>query len=563
VSHQERLHFIADFNVETLARYVAHTAVPGAEVTSAPFGQVMQTLASGSPGDDWTTVVWTQPESVAATFARAVRFEDADGDAAVDEVKRFAEAVGRYAAGARAVFVPTWTLPPWHRGYGMLDFKPGTGIAHLLARMNLALADALASHANVFLLNAARWIDAVGSRGWSEKLWYATKSPFSPALLEQAAWDIAAAIAGLRGRSRRLIILDLDDLLWGGIVGEVGWQGLNLGGHDHAGEAYADFQRALKALTRRGIQLAIVSKNEEATALDAIDRHPEMQLRRADFAGWRINWNDKAQNVAELLAEIGLGAESAVFIDDSAIERARVEGAVPGILVPEWPADPTRFRETLASLRCFDSPFLTTEDRARTAMYAADRERRATFAAGSDLQSWLASLDVTITVEPLTDANLDRAAQLFNKTNQMNMATRRLSQSELMAWASAPNHAVLTIRVADRFGDSGLTGIIGLAFDGARAQLVDFLLSCRVMGRSVEDTMLHLAVAQSRARGATELVAEFKPTARNSPCLDFLRRSGLRAAGDTLFTWDTAQPFERPRWITLRDHAGAVTAGDR
>src|SRR5438093_1250773 len=172
--------------------------------------------------------------------------------------------------------------------YGPLDFRPGLGIAHLLARMNLALSDALRDEPNVFVLDAARWIASVGPRAWSDKLWFATKSPFTAAVFEQAASDLAAAIAGLNGGARRLVILDLDDVLWGGIVGEVGWQGLNLGGHDPAGEAFADFPRALKGRTRRGIQLAIASRNDEAVALEAIDRHPEKALRRADFAGWKL-----------------------------------------------------------------------------------------------------------------------------------------------------------------------------------------------------------------------------------------------------------------------------------
>ena len=227
-------------------------------------------------------------------------------------------------------------------------------------------------------------------------------------------------------------MLDLDNVLWGGVVGEVGWTGINLGGHDHVGEAFADFQRALKALAARGVQLALVSRNDEATALEAIDRHPEMQLRREDFAGWRINWEDKAQNIAGLLAELNLGDESAVFIDDSAIERERVRTAIPEVLVPEWPDDPARFREALGSLRCFDSPFLTEEDRRRTAMSAAERSRRCRVStAVASVEDWLQSLDISVTVEMLSDGNLDRAVQLFNKTNQMNLATRRLSKPEL------------------------------------------------------------------------------------------------------------------------------------
>jgi FkbH-like protein len=555
------LYFLADFNIETLARLVGNSVLPGTETRMAPAAPVMVQLASGSPGPEWSAVVWSQPDSSIASFRGAVTCEETDADRAIEETREYAAAIGRFARGTRATFVPTWVLPPWHRGYGPLDFRPGLGIAHLLARMNLALSDALGDEPNVFVLDAARWIASVGPRAWSDKLWFATKSPFTAVVFEQAASDLAAAIAGLNGSTRRLVILDLDDVLWGGIVGEVGWQGLNLGGHDPAGEAFADFQRALKGLTRRGIQLAIASRNDEAVALEAIDRHPEMALRRADFAGWKINWTDKAQNVVDLLAEIGLGAESAVFIDDTASERARVGSAVPGVFVPEWPGDPSKYREALASLRCFDVPFITREDRARTGMYAAERTRRTSLSAAGGLGAWLESLDVVVTVESLTRATLDRATQLFNKTNQMNLATRRLANTELMAWAAADDHSVLTFRVADRFGDSGLTGLVGLAFEGPRARLVDFVLSCRVMGRSVEETLLHVAAAHARARGAAELVAEFRPTSRNAPCLEFFRRSGFRAESDGRFVWSVSDHYERPQWVTLRDHADVTRTG--
>jgi len=292
-----------------------------------------------------------------------------------------------------------------------------------------------------------------------------------------------------------------------------------------------------------------------------------MQLRRADFAAWRINWEDKARNVAELLDELNLGAESAVFIDDSAIERARVRDAVPGILVPEWPDDPTRFREALSSLRCFDSPFLTAEDRGRSTMFAAERARRSGLATAANLEDWLHTLDIKLSVEPLGDVNLDRATQLFNKTNQMTIATRRLTKPELEAWAATPAHAMLTFRVADRFGDSGLTGIVGLRFDGPGgpgstvAHLVDFLWSCRVAGRNVEDAMLHVAVAHCRAQRASTLRVEVMPTARNKPCVDFFRRSGLRPVADNVFEWDTSRPYRCPPWVTVTNDAGVLRQG--
>jgi len=547
----EQIYFVADFNVETFARLVTNTALPGSMARIAPAGPVVAALAAGAPGTDWISVVWTRPESVVQQFQRAIAFDQVDVDAALEETRDFAAATARFARSTRATFVLSWVLPPWHRGYGPLEMRPGIGIGSLVARMNLTLAEQLGGESNVFVLDPARWMASVGGRGWSEKQWYAAKSPFSAMLLEAAALDLAAAIAGIEGTSRRLVILDLDDVLWGGAVGETGWEGLKLGGHDYIGEAFVGFQRALKGLTRRGIQLAIVSKNDEATVLDALDSHPEMILRRTDFAGWRINWRDKAENVAAVLAEIGLGAESAVFIDDSAVERARVAAAVPGILVPEWPLDPTAFRETLGSLRCFDSVSLTSEDRARTAMYSAERARAASASAAASLDEWMASLEVRVSVEPLAKRNLERAAQLFNKTNQMNLSTRRLTADELMRWSDEEMRTVLTLRVADRFGDSGLTGMIGIERSGTAAVLVDFLLSCRVMGRGVERTMLHVAVAQARALGATELRAEYQPTARNRPCLEFFRSAGLRYDGDRTFGWDLTLPFEKPAYVAV------------
>ena len=568
MSQPDRLHFIADFNIETLARYLANTALVGCETSVAAAGPVMGSLAAGPPGEapsEWAAVVWTRPEAVIDNFRRALAFEAFDQDEAQEEVRTYAAAIARLAGRTRYVLLPTWVVAPFERGWGLVDYRAGTGVAQLLARMNLTLADALRDQPSVFLLDAGRWLAAAGSRGWSQKLWYAAKSPFTPAIIEQAGADIAAAVDGLAGRARRLVILDLDDVLWGGLVGEAGPAGLNLGGHDHVGEAFVDFQRALKRLTARGVQLAIVSKNDETAAFEAIDGHPEMQLRRRDFAAWRINWNDKAQNVADVLDELNLGAESAVFIDDSAIERARVREAVPGIMVPDWPDDPARFREALASLRGFDSPFLTAEDRGRTAMFAAERARRSGLAAAANLEDWLRTLDITLRVEPLHEINLDRATQLFNKTNQMTIATRRLTKAELEAWAAAPGQSMLTFRVADRFGDSGLTGILGLSFEGPGgrdATLVDFLWSCRVAGRNVEDAMLHVAIAQCRARRASTLRVEVTPTSRNKPCVDFFQRSGLRAAGDHVFVWDVAQPYPCPGWVTVTDEAGVVTTAD-
>jgi len=372
-------------------------------------------------------------------------------------------------------------------------------------------------------------------------------------VFREAAKDIKAALRGIYGQSRKLVVLDLDDTLWGGIVGDDGWQNLQLGGHDATGEAFVDFQRMLKALTRRGVLLGVVSKNTESVAIEAIESHPEMVLKLEDFAGWRINWDDKARNIAELTEELNLGLQSVVFIDDNPIERSRVRAALPEVLVPEWPTDKTQYVGALLALDCFEPPRLSNEDRERAKMYATERTRQALKANVSSVDDWLSSLETEVTVESLSSANVKRAAQLLNKTNQLNLRTRRMTEAELLAWAEAEDHRVWTISVRDRFGASGLTGILGLAVNGSSTSVSveDFVLSCRVMGRRVEEVMLAVAARHARGLGAKSLVATYEETPKNRPCLEFFQRSGMPSTDGREFRLSLDAEVDMPKLVTV------------
>jgi FkbH-like protein len=429
--------------------------------------------------------------------------------------------------------------------------KPGIGAADALIRMNLRLAEKLAGIPGVFVLDANRWT-VLNRDDQSRKLWYLAKIPFSREVFSAAAKDIRAAWNGLIGQSRKLILLDLDDTLWGGLVGEDGWEKLNLGGHDPLGESFLDFQRLLKSMIPRGIILGILSKNEEKVALEAIDRHPEMVLRRGDFAGWRINWRDKVENLAELVVELNLGLNSVVFIDDSPVERGRVRAAFPDVLVPDWPADKMAYVSALLALDCFEPPSLNETDARRSALYAVERARRDSQQQAVSLDEWLESLQLRVTVEPLNDANLARASQLLNKTNQMNLATRRLTENELRDWSRGGDRSFLTFRVADAFGDSGLTGLASLEREGSRGRVVDFVLSCRVIGRKVEETMIHALFEQARSWGLEEIQAQYVPTPKNKPCLDFWLKSGFTHDPQTnVFTRSITAGYPRPGPVRL------------
>ncbi len=344
----------------------------------------------------------------------------------------------------------------------------------------------------------------------------------------------------------------------GGIVGEVGWENLRLGGHDPVGEAYLDFQSALKTLRARGILLAIVSKNEQPVALQAIDENPEMLLRTRDFVGWRINWEDKAANIVELMAELNLGMQSALFIDDQPAERARIRGALPEVLVPEWPVDPMLYKQSLLSLNCFDTVVMSDEDLSRTDMYQAEGERKASRVSVQSIDDWLRCIDLEVTVEDLCDHNLQRTVQLLNKTNQMNLSTRRMTEDELLEWRDSGNRRVWCFRVRDKFGDSGLTGIVSLEWEDRSAQIVDFVLSCRVFGRRIEHLMAHVAIDFAAAQGVENVEAVYAPTAKNKPCLEFWMDSGFRCEQNAhRFRWSTRQPYPAPDMIRVDDRRGS------
>jgi FkbH-like protein len=560
-----KLHLISDFNLETLGHYLANgTTEPQLSVSVAPFGQVFPSLLqpAHAVGTDFA-LVWTSPEKIVPTFANALNHEAVDEDRLLAEVDQFADCLRESQKHFRAVFVVSWTLPLHQRGDGILNLRR-QGLRRLLLKMNLRLAEQLESCAGIYLLDGQRWMEAVGKNAFSPKLWYLTKTPFHGDVFRGAASDVKAAISAVLGASRKLIIVDLDNTMWGGVVGDLGWQNLRLGGHDYLGEAYVDFQRALKSLRNRGILLAVASKNEESVALEAMAKHPEMVLRPDDFSAHRINWNDKAANIAELVAELNLGLQSVVFIDDNPVERARVREALPEVYVPDWPDDKTLFASHLLGLDCFDTAYVTAEDASRHQLYSEEKQRERSREQIGSAEEWLRSLGTELTVEESGDADRVRVVQLMNKTNQMNLSTRRVSEPELRAWLQPNNRKLWAFRVKDRFGDSGLTGILSLEIQDEVAKITDFVLSCRVMGRNVERAMVAFAASYGKALGLTELRADYLPTAKNKPCLKFWMSSGfLFDEAQNRFTWPVSMPYPFPEGIEIHQPPAVEGASPR
>jgi FkbH-like protein len=547
---------ISDFNIDNFAAYLSNNDEwPSIQPVRVPYGQVISALVSRADISKSTavdmTVIWTRPDNIIESFSRLAAYERVSDDQILQEVDLFCDQIKNAKTSLGSVFIPSWVIPSYFRGFEMLDMKPGLGIKASLMKMNQRLATNLSTELGFFILDTDQWIRNVGSRSFSPKAWYMGKIAFGNDIFKEAVKDIKSAARGICGKAKKLIIVDLDETLWGGIVGDLGWKDINLGGHDPIGEAFVDFQKALKSLLNRGIILAIVSKNDESVAMDAIRHHPEMVLKTDDFAGWRINWSDKAANIIELLSELNLGVDSVVFIDDNPVERARVKDALPDVLVPDWPEDKMLYKKALLELTCFNNPSISVEDTMRTQMYVSERKRETLKKQVSSLEDWLQSIDMKVHIEELDEKNLLRTAQLLNKTNQMNLSTRRMSDSDLITWVNGAGRKLWTFRVSDKYGDSGLTGIISIEKQGSAAKIVDFVLSCRVMGRKVEELMLSTVIQYAKRVGIKEVCAEYLPTPKNNPCLEFFQRSGFLIRGENSFVWNPENDYNPPPHIKV------------
>jgi FkbH-like protein len=452
-------------------------------------------------------------------------------------------------------------VAPQHPALGTLDWRDELGQNELFAEINRRLAElARTRYRNVYVVDEDRVQAQAGkTQATDPRLWLTARVAWTERVHLGLAREYLRFISPYRGLTRKCIVLDLDNTLWGGVVGEDGIEGIQLGA-DAPGNAFVAFQRELERLWHRGILLAVCSKNNLDDAMPVFERHPAMVLKREHIAAQRINWQPKSANIRELAAELNIGLDSLVFLDDNPVERAAVRAELPDVLVPELPTDPSQYRAALLELLVFDSLALTTEDRQRGKLYAEQAQRREFEASvqGASIADYLAGLNMLVEIEPVNAATLPRVAQLTNKTNQFNLTTRRYSEADIVAMREGGS-AVLGMRVTDRFGDNGLVGvaILGPASDGARA--VDtLLLSCRVMGRGVETALLAYLAEQTRRDGATVLRGEFIPTAKNAPSADVYAQHGftlVEQTDDGSQRWEldlTAHDVTTPAWLEVR-----------
>ncbi|MGI9146792.1 MAG: HAD-IIIC family phosphatase [Chloroflexota bacterium] len=451
-------------------------------------------------------------------------------------------------------------VTPQHPALGILDWRDELGQSELFGDMNRRLAELVRSrYRSVYVVDEDQVQSRVGkAHATDARLWLTAGVAWGEAVHLRLAREYLRYVRPLRGLASKCVVLDLDNTLWGGVVGEDGIEGIQLG-PNAPGNAFVAFQRELDQLWRRGILLAICSKNNLDDVTPAFERHPSMVLTWAHIAAHRINWQSKAENLRELASELHIGLDSLVFLDDNPVERAVVRSELPEVLVPELPSDPAQYRSALLELDVFESLGLTNEDRERGHLYAEQAQRRAfeTSARASSLEDYLAGLQMVVDIAPARPADVARLAQLTNKTNQFNLTTRRYTEADVVAML-ADGWNVIGLRVSDRFGDNGLVGLAIVTPGEAGVREIDtLLLSCRVMGRGVESALLGFVADQARASGITRLRGRFIPTPKNTPARECFPSCGFslidRAeAGEEVWELDlTHQAVPVAPWLRM------------
>ena len=413
---------------------------------------------------------------------------------------------------------------------GNLEARLPEGRENFIRRVNLALGDL--APGGVHLCDVAGLAARAGADHWSPgRFWYEAKLPFGPQAVRDFVHSVGAMAAGLLGRSRKCLVLDLDNTLWGGAIGEDGLEGIDLGEGTPRGEAFKAFQLHLRALRNRGLILAVCSKNEEANARLPFERHPECVLALDDFVAFHASWDAKSDRIRAIAAELDLGLDSLVFFDDDPAEREQVGMALPQVAVVEVPPDPCEYPGALDAGRWFEVPRITPEDRARSAQYHHRAQARA-LEKTLDLSDFLAALEMRAVVAPIDELSLSRVAQLVNKTNQFNLTTRRMTLGEVAQLTSAESWITRTVRLADRFGDHGIISVATIRVEGRTGTVEDWLMSCRVLKRGVERMLLNELVDACRERALHELYASFRPTGRNQLVQDLCTELGFTRIGE-------------------------------
>jgi FkbH-like protein len=501
-------------------------------------------------------------------FPELMQSEAEVEEAVRNEMARFEAFWEKIHAELGSVIIQNNFDLPHLRPLGNLEASQSFSRVNFLQRLNTEFAKYARSHSR-FLINDIHYLCAqVGLNAWyGRTYWYSFHMALSPAATVPLAQNVAAIVKSVYGKSKKCLVLDLDNTLWGGVIGDDGVQNLILGSDHPVGEAFLDFQRYVKDLQRRGVILAVCSKNDIENAKEGFS-HPDSILKLEDFSAFKATWNPKPDSMREIAAELNIGLDSLVFVDDNPAERALVADQLPEVAVPEVGTDVSRFAEVLEHGHYFEVDKIVQDDLNRSAYYNSNAQRSSYQSGFRDYGEFLASLEMTAEIGPFSPVYLERITQLINKTNQFNLTTKRYTSAEVESISRDPGFITLYGRLADRFGDNGLVSVLIGRVSNDSVELDLWLMSCRVLNREMEFAMFDALVEQCQARGIRKIVGVYIPSKKNNMVaahyagLDFTGLS--ETSGDRqVWQYDIPQTYSmRTRFIRRAAQTVPTVAND-
>lgn len=533
-----RIAYLSNHTVEPLPNYVeVAAAFEGLRLETyvGPFGQHFQEILNPSSGlltfqPDVILLELSIRELAPRVHSQFLGMSTAERRKAKDEIVR---AILDWVAMARektdaTLLVSNFPRPVYSQA-GIADSKTEYGEAEFYAELNLDLLRALRDDGRTYLFDLEAPISRVGSLGSHDpKLYYMAKMQWDEVCGPHIAEEVVRYLKAMKGHTRKCLVLDLDNTLWGGIVGEDGPQGVKVGEGDPEAEAFLDFQTVIRALKDKGTILAICSKNNPEDALEVFEKRPEMALSVEDFSAQRINWEPKPANILSIATELNIGVDSILFIDDNPAECELVRQMLPEVKVVALPKDPSRYAGLLRRTLDFEKLRLTDEDREKAQQYQQGAERASLRSNIGDLDSFLEHLGSVVRLGKARDHHAPRVQQLFTKTNQFNVTTKRYSQADVEKFLQEERFDLGVMRVSDKFGDLGIVGIYLIERDGEVARIDSLIMSCRAMGRGVESALMNHIKSETLGSGRVSVLeAEFLPTQKNKPVSSFFELQGF------------------------------------
>lgn len=491
----------------------------------------------------------------------ATRFTGLTADEVAAETARVLDTIALLVSAIRRntnapVLLNNFPLPS-HPTLGILDAQQAHGQTRVLLALNAGLVEMAATMRDVYVVDFMRLSAQIGYGDFFDaRQWQIARLPFGRRAQLEVGRELIKFVRALRGRSKKCLVLDCDNTLWGGVIGEDGIGGIELG-TTYPGSCFQAFQREILNLHDRGVILALCSKNNEADVLEVLRGHPDMLIREEHLATWAINWNDKPANLRTIAAELNIGLDSLVFVDDNDFEVNFVRRELPQVATILLPKDRSRFAETLNAAGWFDSLTVTEEDRLRTASYKANVERTRLQQSATNVEEYLTSLGIVMTFGPPSDIEVPRVAQLSQKTNQFNLTTRRYTEGEIRSLREAGDARVYVMKARDNASELGLVGVIVARITEGGAEIDNCFISCRALGRGLEHAFMAAAANDIfTTAGRSRVIGRYQPTEKNVLCRDYLETCGFQLVDqkDGTTTWvleALEQPIEYPAWITV------------